>query len=256
MNDCSEPTMNVYDILRNVLNSFIDTNNEDALKNIYFFSSIKTKSDFKNYFKYKIFFKKQYNFFFNLKKWELISKPVYNKTDTLSICKIKLFTNQKIIIIEIHLNRQYNFIKNTPIFDEYNNICLNKYWRINEIIILESMIIETFSLSKNIFGKNLSVCNLNPITGFYRDGYCNTGENDLGKHTVCAEVSKEFLEYTKNQGNDLITPNDKYNFPGLKPNDYWCLCANRYKQAIENGIHLNVNKHATNVKTNKYINIK
>lgn len=72
------------------------------------------------------------------------------------------------------------------------------------------------------------------MTGFFRDGYCRTGSSDHGSHTVCSEVTEEFLEYTKKQGNDLSTPNSY--FPGLKPGDHWCLCAARWKQAQEAGV--------------------
>ena len=84
----------------------------------------------------------------------------------------------------------------------------------------------------------LEICGRNPITGFYRDGYCRTGPNDYGSHTVCAIVTEEFLSYTKQQGNDLSTP--RGTFSGLKDGDYWCLCASRWKQAEEYGVAPNI----------------
>ena len=75
---------------------------------------------------------------------------------------------------------------------------------------------------KNILGTNLEVCSLNPITGFTRSGCCETGPEDLGQHTVCAEVTDEFLQFSKLQGNDLMTPRPEFNFTGLKPGDRWC----------------------------------
>jgi len=80
----------------------------------------------------------------------------------------------------------------------------------------------------------LEICGRNPITGFYRDGYCRTGPNDYGSHTVCAIVTDEFLTYTKQQGNDLSS--QRGTFIGLKKGNYWCLCASRWKQAEEKGV--------------------
>ncbi|MBE9069092.1 DUF2237 domain-containing protein [Leptolyngbya cf. ectocarpi LEGE 11479] len=92
------------------------------------------------------------------------------------------------------------------------------------------------AIVKNVLGENLQVCCTDPMTGFYRDGTCNTGPNDLGSHVVCAQVTEEFLAYTKAQGNDLSTPMPMYQFPGLKPGDCWCLCAARWKEAYEDGV--------------------
>ncbi len=98
----------------------------------------------------------------------------------------------------------------------------------------------------NVNDQPLEVCGLEPLTGFYRDGYANTGPEDFGSHTVCAVVSKEFLEQQKLAGNDLITPMPQYNFPGLKPGDRWAVCASRWQQAYENGAACAVVLDATN----------
>jgi hypothetical protein len=90
--------------------------------------------------------------------------------------------------------------------------------------------------AKNVIGGNLEACCTSPITGFYRDGFCRTGGQDFGSHVVCAEVTLEFLEFTKLQGNDLSTPVPDFNFPGLKPGDRWCLCASRWQEALEAGV--------------------
>ncbi|MDB4224077.1 DUF2237 domain-containing protein [Granulosicoccus sp.] len=89
--------------------------------------------------------------------------------------------------------------------------------------------------SKNILGEELVPCGMDPITGFYRDGCCDTGSQDAGSHTVCVEVSDEFLSYTASVGNDLSTPMPNFGFPGLKAGDRWCLCASRWLQALEAG---------------------
>lgn len=84
----------------------------------------------------------------------------------------------------------------------------------------------------NVFGQPLIPCSTAPMTGFYRNGCCDTGEEDLGVHTVCVIVTQDFLEFSRAMGNNLIDPLPMYNFPGLKPGDHWCLCAGRFKEAI------------------------
>jgi uncharacterized protein len=87
----------------------------------------------------------------------------------------------------------------------------------------------------NVLGTTLQSCCFEPMTGFYRDGFCNTGAEDLGQHTVCALMTKEFLHFSKGRGNDLSTPAPHYGFPGLVEGDKWCLCALRWKEAYDDG---------------------
>ena len=101
----------------------------------------------------------------------------------------------------------------------------------------------------NVLGTELEPCGMSPVTGFYRDGCCNTGPNDIGTHTVCAVVTDEFLEFSKSRGNDLTTARPEFNFPGLKDGDKWCLCALRWKEALENNCAPKVVLEATNEKT-------
>jgi uncharacterized protein (DUF2237 family) len=101
----------------------------------------------------------------------------------------------------------------------------------------------------NIFGEPLISCSTEPITGYFRDGCCNTDETDLGVHTVCIVATEEFLTYSKAIGNDLSTPRPEWSFPGVKPGDKWCLCAVRFKEAHENGAAPKVFLEATNEKT-------
>lgn len=89
--------------------------------------------------------------------------------------------------------------------------------------------------SLNVLGTELEECSMKPMTGFFRDGSCNTNKLDVGSHTVCAVMTQAFLEYSREQGNDLITPYPEYGFPGLKPGDRWCLCAARWLQALQAG---------------------
>lgn len=90
--------------------------------------------------------------------------------------------------------------------------------------------------AKNVIDGNLEVCCTSPMSGFYRDGFCRTGGQDFGSHVICAEVTSEFLEFTKSKGNDLSTPVPDFNFPGLKPGDRWCLCASRWQEALDAGV--------------------
>ena len=88
----------------------------------------------------------------------------------------------------------------------------------------------------NVLGEPLEICSCDPVTGWYRDGFCKTDSLDLGQHTVCCVMTQSFLTYSKGQGNDLSTPMPGYGFNGLKPGDHWCLCAARWKQAYEDGM--------------------
>jgi hypothetical protein len=91
------------------------------------------------------------------------------------------------------------------------------------------------------------------MTGFYRDGKCNTGAGDLGAHVVCAQVTEEFLAFSKSRGNDLSTPVPAFNFPGLKPGDRWCLCALRWKEALDAGVAPPVVLSATHASAVEYV---
>lgn len=104
-------------------------------------------------------------------------------------------------------------------------------------------------MSKNVFGESLIPCSLEPMTGFYRTGCCETGPEDSGTHTVCAVMTQEFLIFSKNRGNDLIAPRPEYDFPGLKSGDKWCLCALRWLEAYRADCAPQVVLEATNEKT-------
>ncbi len=90
--------------------------------------------------------------------------------------------------------------------------------------------------AKNVLGGILESCSIDPMTGFFRNGCCETGPQDVGTHVVCAQVTDDFLEYTKLKGNDLSTPMPMYEFPGLKSGDKWCLCVSRWKEALQAGV--------------------
>jgi len=99
--------------------------------------------------------------------------------------------------------------------------------------------------SVNVFGEKLETCSERPMTGFFRDGCCNTSDDDLGSHTVCVQVTATFLEFSRFRGNDLSTPRPEFGFAGLKPGDRWCLCAARWKEAYDAGMAPRVYLRAT-----------
>lgn len=103
--------------------------------------------------------------------------------------------------------------------------------------------------ARNVLGGPLKACSHDPLTGWLRDGCCNTDRHDLGLHTVCALMTAEFLEFSKARGNDLATPRPEFGFPGLKPGDRWCLCAARWQEALEAGCAPRVVLAATHVNT-------
>jgi uncharacterized protein len=102
---------------------------------------------------------------------------------------------------------------------------------------------------KNVLGGTLSPCSMSPRTGFYRDGCCNTGPEDLGLHVVCVQVTEEFLAFARERGNDLITPAPAFDFPGLQPGDRWCVCAATWREAFAAGVAAPVVLTATHEET-------
>lgn len=102
--------------------------------------------------------------------------------------------------------------------------------------------------SINVNGGPLALCSASPVTGFFRDGHCNTCEEDAGSHTVCAVMTDEFLAFSKYVGNDLSTPKPEYHFAGLKAGDQWCLCAARFLQAHDEGCAPRINMAATHIR--------
>jgi uncharacterized protein len=110
--------------------------------------------------------------------------------------------------------------------------------------------------AKNVLGGVLENCSMSPLTGFYRDGCCNTGMQDEGMHLVCAEMTDKFLAFSKKRGNDLSTPMPEYDFPGLVEGDRWCLCVLRWKEAYEAGMAPRLNLRATHISTLEFIDLE
>lgn len=103
--------------------------------------------------------------------------------------------------------------------------------------------------SRNVYGKPLKVCCMQPMTGFFRNGCCDTSPEDVGLHTVCVVITDVFLNFSKSRGNDLSTPRPEFNFPGLKEGDRWCLCAVRWQEALEAGVAPKVKLLSTHWRT-------
>ncbi len=110
--------------------------------------------------------------------------------------------------------------------------------------------------SVNVLGSRLESCSRSPVTGFYRNGSCDTGPGDIGSHTVCAVVTAEFLAFSRSRGNDLSTPRPEFGFAGLQPGDRWCLCAPRWQEAFEAGAAPDVVLQATHAGALRYCNLE
>lgn len=111
-------------------------------------------------------------------------------------------------------------------------------------------------MSTNIFGEKLLTCSTTPMTGFYRNGCCESAEDDLGMHTICAVMSEEFLLFSQSRGNDLITPRPEFGFPGLKKGDHWCLCVTRWIEAYRAGKAPRIILEATNESVLGYVSME
>ena len=111
-------------------------------------------------------------------------------------------------------------------------------------------------MARNVLGNDLEPCCYEPLTGYYRDGFCHTGAGDSGIHTVCAVMSDAFLKFSREQGNDLSTPRPEYEFPGLTAGDRWCLCASRWKEAYDAGMAPKVVLESTHASTLEFASIE
>jgi uncharacterized protein (DUF2237 family) len=110
-------------------------------------------------------------------------------------------------------------------------------------------------MARNILGGDLQPCSMDPVTGFFRDGCCNTGSGDVGVHTVCVVVNEAFLAFSRDRGNDLSTPQPQLGFPGLKPGDRWCLCAARWQEALEAGNAPDVVLESTHIASLEWVSM-
>ena len=111
-------------------------------------------------------------------------------------------------------------------------------------------------MANNVLGGPLAACSQDPVTGFFRDGCCNTNADDQGMHTVCAVMTEEFLAYSKERGNDLSTPHEEYGFPGLRPGDRWCLCLGRWIEALKDDAAPRVILEATHACVAEFVDLE
>ena len=110
-------------------------------------------------------------------------------------------------------------------------------------------------MARNVLGTEIVPCSYDPLTGYFRDGCCNTALDDIGTHVVCAKVTAEFLDYSRQRGNDLVTPRPEMRFRGLKPGDRWCLCVSRWREALEAGVAPPVVLESTHRKALDYVSM-
>jgi uncharacterized protein len=120
---------------------------------------------------------------------------------------------------------------------------------------IESGAMATQIEARNVLGKPMRSCSSDPLTGWYRDGCCNTGPGDIGQHTVCARMTAEFLAFSYQRGNDLSTPRPEFGFPGLQPGDRWCLCVERWVEAFESGAAPLVDLEACHISVLEYVDL-
>ena len=121
-----------------------------------------------------------------------------------------------------------------------------------------SILVHTFNsaVPTNVLGTELQSCCRDPLTGFFRDGYCRTGPGDVGLHTVCVKVTREFLDFSVLDGNDLVTPHPEWGFPGLEPGDKWCVCVTRWKDALEHDVAPPVVLEATHSSALEFVTLE
>ena len=267
------PLMSAVDIVKIQLEAMKNNKRGSGIKKAYFYASPYNRNATGPYSEFsKMVRNNTYRHLLNCLQYK-IYQIKYSKNDLNFNCLVEVISNKdnRKYIYKFELSRQFDFLNNMALYDDYTEMYLNYYWRTNSVLLVKSKDnIEKFkkkykkkskkkekitNKTKNIYNDNISVCSSNPMTGYFRDGICNTDETDSGTHVVCAKVDKEFLKFTKSKGNNLSTPSGP-SFPGLKENDKWCLCALRWKEAQENGKAPKLDLKATNKKALEYIDMK
>uniref|UniRef100_A0A6C0IWB7 Uncharacterized protein n=1 Tax=viral metagenome TaxID=1070528 RepID=A0A6C0IWB7_9ZZZZ len=238
--------MSALEIIKAHMTKFKNLNNNNSIKFAYYYASPENKSNTGPLQNFNKMIKLSYPQLLDFDSY--ILGDVIKNTKKIYIRDIIAVKNTIMTKFRFKLSKQVGNDLGEFKYDKFHKIYLKNVWRVDSVL-------RAGDKQLNIFDKPLEVCSKNPLTGYYRDGYCKTDSTDFGSHTVCAQVNNRFLNYTKNKGNDLTLPNTKYNFGGLKDGDYWCLCANRYKEAHQDGIKLKTKKRATHKKTLNYLNI-
>ena len=257
------PKMSAEDIVRIQMEAMKKNYRSSGIRSAYRYASPENRMNTGPFFEFKnMVLGNTYHHLLNCKSF-IIKNKKYSKNDLNFSCLVEVQSNKdnKFYIYEFKLSRQFDYLNNMPLFDEHTGFDLKLYWRTNSVMLKGEKIFENFkfenfnNITKNVLGKPIKMCSASPMTGYFRDGVCNTDETDSGTHVVCAKMTKKFLEYTKKKGNNLSTPNPQYNFPGLKPGDKWCLCALRWKQALDGKVAPMVDLEATHKKALDYVNM-
>ena len=252
-----KPSMSARDIVKLQMDALQNNDkNDSGIKKAYDYASADNKEITGQYSKFREMVRNDvYKHLINCKRWRFVPRSVRKKKDEEYSVKVK---------VESKDNNFYTYIftltRQSPTL----------FWRTDSVKLVDPRVegytnssseyavpFESYtnsSQAKNVLGEELQICGTDPMTGWTRDGYCKTDENDTGTHTVCAEVNDEFLDFTKKRGNDLSTNTDS--FRGLKSGDKWCLCALRWKQAFDEGKAPPVKIEATNSATLKHVELE
>ena len=238
----NKPQMNARQIIKLQMDALKNNRKESGIRMAYKFASNDNKKTTGPYLNFKeMVLNENYKHLLNCKKWKFLPGTIRKVLDETYIVDIEVLSS--------HDNNKY--IYTFTLSRQIKTL----YWRTDSVILkhIEGLTNNT----KNVEGEKLEICGTNPMTGWLRDGHCNTDDNDKGTHTMCATMTNEFLDFTKSKGNDLTTPSDKYDFPGLKPGDKWCLCALRWKEAYDEDPNLAppIIIEATHHKTTEHVDL-
>ena len=235
----TKPQMNAKDIIRLQMNALQKNKNESGIKLAFKYASPENKKTTGPYSNFKRMVKnRNYKHLLNCKSWKFVQKTIRKRGESGYSILVEVISSKD--------NKKYNY--RFTLTRQIKTL----FWRTDSVIHENYEGLET----KNILGTKLKICSENPKTGFYRDGYCRTGEEDTGTHTVCATMTDDFLQFTKSKGNDLMKPNPEYRFPGLKSGDKWCLCALRWEEARKKGYAPEIIKESTHEKTLEFVDPK
>jgi len=247
-----KPQMNASDIITLQMNALqMNSKQDSGIKLAYKYASLDNKLSTGPYKKFNQMVKNNmYKHLLKCKKWSFVKNTIQKVKDEKysRVVKVKSSHDDKEYTYRFSLSRQIPSL----------------FWRTDSVELIEGVTTDTCSISPiqdeskgntqlNVYEEPLQVCSTDPMTGWKRDGKCSTHEDDSGTHTVCARVNDKFLDYTKSKGNDLSNP--RGSFPGLKDGDKWCLCALRWKEALDADKAPPLNLNATNKKTLEYIDL-
>ena len=276
---CAEkPSMSARDIVKLQMDALQNNDkNDSGIKKAYEYASADNKEITGQYSKFREMVRNDvYKHLINCKRWRFVPRSVRKKKDEEYSVKVKVESKDNNFYTYIFtLTRQFptlfwrtdsvEFVDpsvegythsssgNAPIHEGYTNSSDDMNDKRTCALPGPPSTLSREEKATNVLGGELKICGTDPMTGWTRDGYCKTEKNDKGTHTVCAEVNDEFLEFTKQKGNDLSTNTDS--FRGLKSGDKWCLCALRWKEAFEEGKAPLVKMDATNSVTLKYVEL-